>query len=263
MLRNRSNAVSSLSAFLVTRSAMAALIALLAAACGGPVDSANVTQSAHAQSAGSGLGSFRLSSPAVSAGGTVLATVSLSSSAESSSGGVIVYLSFPSASLAGPRFVRIPNGSSSATVTLYTNPFLSSTTTASVGANTSTPQPAVYLSQLLTVTPSTSPTTARPQVTSLTLSPATVPNGSTSTGTVTIDAPAPPGGAVVQLNNSGDFFNTDADFAPVAIVPAGATSASFTVRTHLSSSIATSGQEIIVGNFFGGTFQGAYLTIQR
>jgi hypothetical protein len=88
-----------------------------------------------------------------------------------------------------------------------------------------------------------------------------VKSGSPSTGTVALTAPAPATGAAVQLSNSGDFFNLDADLPPVVIVPAGATSATFPVRTHMSNSVASSVQEIIVGNYFGGSFQGAYLTI--
>ena len=88
-------------------------------------------------------------------------------------------------------------------------------------------------------------------------------SGSPSTGTVTITEPAPASGAIVQLSNSGDFFNLDADLPPVLFVPPGATSATFPIRTHLSGSVATSVDEIIVGSYFGGVFQGAYLSITR
>src|SRR6266516_3549515 len=126
--------------------------------------------------------------------------------------------------LGGPKFIRIANGLSSGTFTLYSNPFLSVSASTSISATTSSPQPASFFTQTLSVTPaSTPPTTLAPQVSSLTLSPATVTSGSRSTGTVTITEPAPASGATIQLSNSGDFFNLDADLPPVVIIPAGAT----------------------------------------
>jgi hypothetical protein len=137
-------------------------------------------------------------------------------------------------------------------------------TNTSVSATTSSPQPASFVAQNLSVMPSPTPsTTSAPQVSSLTLSPSTVTSGSPSTGTVTITEPAPASGAVVQLSNSGDFFNLDADLPPVLVIPAGATSATFPIRTHLSNSLINSIDEIIVGNYFGGVYQGAYLSITR
>jgi hypothetical protein len=205
-----------------------------------------------------------LSSPTIAAGNGVLARVTLTGPAQSPSGGVIVYVDFRSTALAGPRFIRIPSGQSTGIFMLYSNPFLSLSTTALISASTSTPQPASLLTQTLSIMPSPAPpTTLAPQVSSLTLSPATVASGSPSAGTVTLTEPAPASGAVVQLSNAGDFFNLDADLPPVVIIPAGATSATFPIRTHLSSSVATSIDEIIVGNYFGGTFQGAYLSIIR
>jgi hypothetical protein len=241
----------------------AALLALAVAACGGPEQLQPTETLAQASTAG-GISTLRLSSTTAAAGTAITATVSLSGSANSSSGGVIVYLAFQNAILAGPKFIRIPNGLSSGTATFYANPFLSAPASASITANTSSPQPSSFVIQTLSLTPSlTPPTTPRPQVSSLTLSPATVVSGSPVTGIVTLTDPAPPEGAAVQLSSSNDFFNLDAELPPVVIVPAGATSASFTVRTHISNSAVTSAQEIIVGNYFGGTFQGAYLTIHR
>jgi hypothetical protein len=88
-----------------------------------------------------------------------------------------------------------------------------------------------------------------------------VTSGNDVAGTVVISAPAPAGGAAVQLRSSNDFFNLDADLPAVVTVPAGATSAPFTVRTHLPSAAATFSEEMIVANYFGGAFQGAPLTI--
>src|SRR2546425_7711370 len=68
-------------------------------------------------------------------------------------------------------------------------------------------------------------------ITSLTLSPSSIAGGSggSSTGTVTLSAPAPVGGTVVKLSSS----NTDlAASVPSLTVPQGATSATFTVGTN-------------------------------
>jgi hypothetical protein len=245
-----------------------AVFALVATGCGGTA-SEDPTQSASQASSsggggggGTGAASLRLSSGTVAAGGSITGTVTLTGSARSSSGGVVVYVGFPNALLAGPKFIRIPNGSSSGTFTLYSNPFLTTSAATSISAMTTTPNPASFLTQALSISPSaTPPTTALPHVASMTLSPPIVKSGGSVTGTVNISDPAPASGAVVQLSNSNDFFNLDADLPPVAIIPPGATSATFTVRTHISNSATTSVQEIIVGNYFGGTFQGAYLTI--
>ncbi|MCK7490009.1 MAG: hypothetical protein MZU79_07145 [Anaerotruncus sp.] len=60
------------------------------------------------------------------------------------------------------------------------------------------------------------------------VSPVTVPGGVSSTGTVTLDNPAPTGGAVVALTSS----HTAAAQVPASVtVPAGATTATFTATT--------------------------------
>ncbi len=70
-----------------------------------------------------------------------------------------------------------------------------------------------------------------PGILSLTLSPTTIAGGSgnSSTGTVTLSAPAPTGGAVVTLASSNIEL---AATMPSVRVPAGATSATFTVATN-------------------------------
>ncbi len=239
----------------------AALLAVVATGCGN-TESVDATEAVEQASSAGGIASLSLSSTTITAGSSVAATVTLARSAQSSAGGVIVYVAFRDATLAGPKFIRIPNGLSSGTFTLHSDPFLSAPASAAISASTSTPQPASFLSQSLSIVPSPSaPATTPPQVSSLTLSPATVTSGSASTGTVTLSEPAPAGGAVVQLRNSNDFFNLDADLPAVVVVPEGDTRAAFTVRTHLSNTVASFAQALIVGNYFGGVFQGAALTI--
>jgi hypothetical protein len=94
-----------------------------------------------------------------------------------------------------------------------------------------------------------------PTLTSLTLNPTGVVGGlGSSTGTVTLSAPAPAGGAQVLLSSS----NTGAATVPsTVIVPAGATSATFTVRTS-GVLIATSST---ISASYNGTTKTANLAV--
>lgn len=68
-------------------------------------------------------------------------------------------------------------------------------------------------------------------IVSLTLSPSTIAGGtgSTSTGTVTLSAPVPPGGAIVTVTSSNIEL---AATLPSITVPAGQTSATFSIATN-------------------------------
>jgi hypothetical protein len=71
------------------------------------------------------------------------------------------------------------------------------------------------------------PPQATLNIASLALSPASVSGGSPSTGTVTLDAAAPVGGAVITLSS-----NSAAATVPASVtVPAGATTVSFSIAT--------------------------------
>jgi uncharacterized repeat protein (TIGR03803 family) len=73
------------------------------------------------------------------------------------------------------------------------------------------------------------PPTPLPALTVLTLAPSAVVGGQSSSGTVTLGGPAPPGGAIVGLSSS----NASVASVPAAVtVPGGATSASFVVSTN-------------------------------
>jgi len=89
------------------------------------------------------------------------------------------------------------------------------------------PNPAILLfNQSVSSSPSTPPPPS-PTVSSLTLDPANVFGGQSSTGTVTLTGSAPAGGAQVFLSSN----NGAARVPSSVIVPEGATSASFTVNT--------------------------------
>jgi len=116
---------------------------------------------------------------------------------------------------------------------------------------TSDPNPSVWLFEQ--APSSTTPPTV--SLSSLTLNPATVEGGSQpSTGTVTLSAAAPAGGAQVALSSSD---SATAQVPPSVVVPAGATSTTFTVTT---SAVAAS-TSVTISASFGGVSQTASLTV--
>jgi len=122
-----------------------------------------------------------------------------------------------------------------------TNGHLSLTFTATTG------QAAIAAISVLKPTPA-------PSVASLTLSPATVPGGSPSTGTVTLTGPAPANGVTVNLQSS----NVNAATVPASVtVSAGQRSARFTVSTTGIASATTA----TITATAGGVTQTATLTV--
>jgi hypothetical protein len=88
---------------------------------------------------------------------------------------------------------------------------------------------------------------------SLTLNPASVIGGTSSTGTVTLNKPAPSGGAVVALSSSAAVATVPSSVA----IPAGATSATFTVNT----TAVTASTPVTITASFAGTSLPAALTV--
>jgi hypothetical protein len=91
---------------------------------------------------------------------------------------------------------------------------------------------------------------------SVSLNPTSVIGGNSSTGTVTLSAPAPSGGAAVTLVSS----NTGVAqvVVPAVTVPAGSTSATFSVTT---STVTSATQVTISGSYPVGTTRTAALTV--
>ena len=151
---------------------------------------------------------------------TATATVTLSGPAPA--GGAAVFVTHDSLALDQDLLginVIVPAGATSATFTVGTYkvsvPMVASII-ATYGGVTQT--------AMLTVNPTTAPT-----LSTLSLNPASVTGGTSSTGTVTLTAPAPAGGMVVTLASN----NTAAATVPASVtVAAGATSATFTVTTN-------------------------------
>jgi hypothetical protein len=156
--------------------------------------------------------------PASVIGGSETSTGSVTLSAPAPSGGAVVALSSSNASVATvPSSVTVAAGSTSASFTVATGAVASSTTVA-----ISASYAGVTKSASLTVTPQP------PTLSSLTLNPSSVFGGlQSSTGTVTLTAPAPAGGAQVALSSN----NSAASVPSSVTIPAGATTGSFTVST--------------------------------
>jgi hypothetical protein len=164
------------------------------------------------------LSSLSLNPTSVTGGNSSTGTVTLSGAAPA--GGATVALSSsntPAATV--PSSVTVAAGATTATFTVSTSAVAASTTVTIFATYRGATR-----SASLTVTPAPPPP---PTVSSLTLNPANVFGGQSSTGTVTLTGPAPAGGAQVFLSSS----NGAATVPSSVIVPAGATSTTFTVNT--------------------------------
>jgi hypothetical protein len=138
-------------------------------------------------------------------------------------GGAQVTLSSSNTTAANvPASVTVAAGGTSATFTVSTSAVASSTT-----ITISAVYSGVTKSASLTLAPAPPPP---PTLSSLTLSPSSVIGGlGSSKGTVTLTGPAPAGGAQIFLSSSSGAARVPSSVT----VPAGATSATFTVNTSL------------------------------
>ena len=187
------------------------------------------------------LTGFSVSPGSVPGGTSATGTVTLGSPAPS--GGLAVSLSsnLPG-SASVPPTVTMPAGATSASFTVTTFPVDNTTAqlTATLGGTT------LFAALGITRTSSTT-------LTSLTVSPTTVVGGASSTGTVSLSAAAPSGGAVVSLSD-----NSAAATVPVSVtVAAGSTSRTFTVTTSAVSSPTA----VSISGSYGGTSAGTTLTV--
>ncbi len=156
--------------------------------------------------------------PASVPGGTA-ATGTVTLARPAVTGGIVVTLTSDSPLAAVPATITVPAGAISSTFTVTTTPPGSADGTAHLTAS------ADGGTQMATLT------VTRPVVRSaaqmLTLAPATVAGGGTSTGTVTLNQAAPTGGAAVQLSSDSPLAAVPAS----VVVAAGATTATFTITT--------------------------------
>ncbi len=166
-----------------------------------------------------GIASFQIAPNNVTSGTQSTGTVTLSQPAPS--GGAIVTLTSSNShdAVAASGTITIPAGSSVGKFTIYTankgNAPVNVTLTASYAGTTATAQ--------ITVNP------ASVSLSSLTINPSSTTSGTATTGTVTLSGPAPTGGIVVALSSSNPKDAVSA--MPTVTVPAGQTSANFTIYT--------------------------------
>jgi hypothetical protein len=149
-------------------------------------------------------------------GASVTGTVTLTGPAPT--GGRVVSLTSNLAAATVPASVTVAAGSTSATFTV---------STAAIAANATATLSATNNG----VTVTTSLVVRGPAPISVTLSPTSVAGGRTSTATITLEAPAPAGGVVVDLSTS----IADASVPASVSIPAGASRVSVVVTTRAVS----------------------------
>jgi hypothetical protein len=162
-----------------------------------------------------------------------------------SGGAVVTLVSSNSAVASMPASVTVPAGSDRTSFTVTTAP-VSSSTTVTLNANYN----GTWAATSLIVSPASSPAT----LASLAVNPSSVVGGNGSTGTATLSAAAPTGGALVSLSSS----NTAVATVPASVtIAAGATSATFAVTT----SSVTASTSVTISAAYNGVTQSAALTV--
>ena len=190
------------------------------------------------------LSSVSASPNPVVGGNASTGTVALTAAAPS--GGAAVALSSANPAASVPGSVTVPAGASSATFVINTSVVSLST----VGTLTAT---YAGLSKTSTLTVSPAPAAT---LSALSLNPASVVGGAASTGTVTLTQAAPLGGVTVALSSSKA---TLAKVPASVLVPAGATSANFTVTTFATRKNASA----TISASYAGVTRTATLGVKR
>ena len=181
--------------------------------------------------------------PLTTIGGTMLSG-SLTLTGIAPQGGIDVNLEDSEPSVVSlPSTITVPAGASAITFPVTTTPVSSATTTYILVLTTSYKSPPQRY--IFTILP--------PSVASLSLSPASVTGGASSTGTVTLNGPAPTGSTAVSLASS----SPSATVPSSVTVPAGSTSATFPVST----SAVASATAATLSAAAGGATQTATLTV--
>jgi hypothetical protein len=187
-----------------------------------------------------GIASLGLDPSSTTGGGTVKAMLTLRGPAPP--GGAIVALSTDSPSLLLlPSTVTVPPGATTTTFDLATQP---------VSAATVATMAAVYAGETQTAALTLLPVV----VTGLSLPPTALPGGETATATLTLSAPAPPGGAVVVLAGSDPWV---VSLPPSVTVPEGAARITFPVTTSPVSALT----RVTITATYGGVTRSATLVV--
>jgi hypothetical protein len=147
-----------------------------------------------------------------------------------------------------PASVSIPEGNSVVSFTVGT----SAVATLPTGGNIFASAGGVTKSIFVNVAPDPN---APPILRSISITPASVAGGTSATGTIFLNSPAPASGTEATLATS----NTVASPQPIVTVPAGQTSANFNVRT----SAVTTNTVVTITAIVGAATQTANLTVTK
>jgi LmbE family N-acetylglucosaminyl deacetylase len=199
---------------------------------------AGATQTASLTVVPPGVAALSLSTPSVTGGTSAAGMVTLDGPAPA--GGAQVALSSSTGAAQVPSSVTVAAGATATSFVVTTSPVAVSTAAAIAASSGGRTQ-----SVTLTVLP--------PVVSALNVSPASVMGGSPATGTVTLNAPAPAGGAQVALSSDSGAASVPSSVT----VPAGATSASFSFGT----SAVANNTAVTLSASYGGATRIASLTV--
>src|SRR6185369_2156468 len=189
---------------------------------------------------------FGASQPDLIGGASTRGTVSLVMLAPTGGGAVTLTSTNPSV-VQVPATASIAAGNSA-------NSFTITSSRVSVGTTVQIDATAGGVTQSVFINVAPDPN-APPLLSAVTLASSTVVGGSSVSGNVVLSGPAPAGGVSVTLSTS----NTVAKPPPVVNVPAGATSAGFTVTT----STVTANTGVTITAFLGSASRSAALTVTR
>jgi hypothetical protein len=182
------------------------------------------------------LSSFTVNPTSVTGGNPSTGTVTLPSPAPAGGSAVTLTSNLPNAATV-PSSVTVAAGATSANFTITTFP--SNTTTVQLSATLG--------NTTLFASLGVNPPPPSPTLSAVTVNPASVVGGNSSTGTATLSAAAPSGGVVVSLSSS----NTAAATVPTSVtIAAGSTGKTFTVAT---SAVGTSTPVTITASAGGVT----------
>jgi trimeric autotransporter adhesin len=185
------------------------------------------------------LASLSVAPSSVTSGQSATGTVTLASPAPA--GGVVVGLASNNPAATVPVSVTVPASQTTATfpiaTTTLTNPATATITAASANTEAAT----------LTINPASA---AQPALISgFSISPSTVSGGQSATGTVTLAAPAPSGGALVNFASSSTAATVPGSFT----IPAGQTTGNVPVSTSTVTSSTTAVITATSANAMPGT----------
>jgi len=189
------------------------------------------------------VASLSFSPASIAPGASTTGTVTLNFPAPS--GGVLIGLMSSNTSvLPVPAAVEVQGGMTTATFTTTGSSSVTAATKVSVSAS--------YGSSSQSATVTVAPVTA---VASLSFSPASIAPGASTTGTVTLNFPAPSAGVLIGLMSS----NTSVLPVPAAVeVQGGMTTATFTTT---GSSSVTAATKVSVSASYGSSSQSATVTV--